>query len=105
VSPETRRAIEGDEVSRHVADLAALGVTWDDEAAWTSYRKAAFAVLLMLVPPTGSVKRSDRGDAMFRRLLRFGARMALDLEADQFLPSSHPVRTDTHHRRLHVPDH
>lgn len=104
VSPEVRRRIERDEVSRHVADLAARGVTWDDEVAWTSYRQASFAVLLMLVPPTGSVKRSERGDAMFRRLLRFGARMALDLEADQFLPSPHPVHTDTHPRRPHVPD-
>lgn len=104
VSPEVRRRIEREEVFRHVADLAARGVVWDAEAAWTSYRRASFAVLLMLVPPTGSVKRSERGDAMFRRLLRFGARMALDLDADQFLPPSHPAHADTHTRRHHVPD-
>ena len=39
----------------------------------------------MLVPPTGSVKASDRLDRMFRRLLRHGARMALDLDAEEFL--------------------
>lgn len=102
VGPETRRRIERDEVSRHVADLAARGVAWSAGEAWTAYRQASFAVLLMLVPPTGSVKRSDRGDAMFRRLLRAGARMALDLDADEFLPSQ-PVHTDTDHRRPHVP--
>lgn len=102
VSPEVRRRVERDEVAGHVADLAARGVTWDEAEAWTAYRQASFAVLLMLVPPTGSVKRSERGDAMFRRLLRAGARMALDLDADQFLPSQ-PVHKDTNHRRPHVP--
>lgn len=86
VGPETRRRLERDEVARHVDDLAARGVVWDGDEAWTAYRQASFATLLMLVPPTGSVKRSDRSDAMFRRLLRHGARMALDLEADEFLP-------------------
>jgi hypothetical protein len=80
VSPETRRAIERDEIEGHVEEL---GVDWPD--AWDAYRQAAWAVLLMLVPPTGSVKASDRLDRMFRRLLRHGARMALDLEAEEFL--------------------
>jgi hypothetical protein len=84
--PAGRRATERDEVARHVDDLAARGVEWSLEDAWTAYRQASFATLLMLVPPTGSVKRSDRSDAMFRRLLRQGARMALDLRADEFLP-------------------
>jgi hypothetical protein len=86
--PEARRAAEHDEIARHVDDLAARGAEWSLDDAWTAYRQAAFATLLMLVPPTGSVKRSERGDAMFRRLLRQGARMALDLDADEFLPPS-----------------
>jgi hypothetical protein len=85
--PEARRAGERDEIARHVDDLAARGVEWSSEDAWTAYRQASFATLLMLVPPTGSVKRSDRSNAMFRRLLRQGARMALDLQADEFLLS------------------
>lgn len=85
VEPEKRREIERAEIARHVDDLAWRGVQWDHDEAWVSYRQNSFATLLMLVPPTGSVKRSERGDAMYRRLLRFGARMALDLEADEFL--------------------
>lgn len=88
VAPEVRRAVEREEVARHVADLAAAGVSWDEDAAWAAYRQAAFATLLMLVPPTASVKRSRRTDAMFRRLLRHGARMALDLGSDEFLPTT-----------------
>lgn len=83
--PDARRAAERDEIASHVDDLAARGVVWSLEDAWTAYRQASFATLLMLVPPTGSVKSSDRSDAMFRRLLRQGARMALDLDADEFL--------------------
>lgn len=87
LDPQTRAAVERDQIRRHVADIAALGVQWDDEAAWAAYRRASFAILLMLVPPTGSVKRTERGDAMFRHLLRQGARMVLDLDALEFLPS------------------
>jgi hypothetical protein len=86
VGPEARRTLEKDEIARHVDDLAIAGVPWSFDEAWEAYRQASFAVLLMLVPPTGSVKRTERGDAMFHRLLRQGARMALDLRADEFLP-------------------
>lgn len=85
VGPERRAEMERDEIHRHVDELAARGVDWSFDDAWTRYRQAAFAALLMLVPPTGSVKQSARSDAMYRRLLRSGARMALDLQADDFL--------------------
>jgi Phosphotransferase enzyme family len=83
VGPETRRAVERDEIRRHVEEL---DVGWSEDDAWQAYRRASWAVLLMLVPPTGSVKGSERLDRMFRRLLRQGARIALDLEAQEFLP-------------------
>jgi hypothetical protein len=86
LEPETRRLVERDEVARHVDELGGAGVIWTFDGAWEAYRRAAFAVLLMLVPPTGSVKASDRTDAMYRRLLRQGARMVLDLGALEFLP-------------------
>lgn len=85
LAPDTRARVEQDVVRTHVADLAARGVEVDDEQVWRGYREASFATLLMLVPPTGSVKRTDRGDQVFRVLLRRGARIALDLEADEFL--------------------
>jgi hypothetical protein len=83
VGAETRRGVERDEIRRHVDEL---DVGWSATDAWEAYRQASWAVLLMLVPPTGSVKGSDRLDRMFRRLLRQGARMALDLDAQEFLP-------------------
>lgn len=85
LDPETRVAVEQDVVSRHVDDLASRGVRVDIARMWRAYREASFATLLMLVPPTGSVKRTDRGDQVFRDLLRRGARIALDLDADEFL--------------------
>lgn len=96
LEPETRRRIEREEVARHVAALADHGIAWSFAEAWTAYRQASFAVLLMLVPPTGSVKRTERGDAMFRRLLQRGARMALDLGADEFLPAATKTSTEPH---------
>ncbi|WP_068399618.1 phosphotransferase family protein [Kribbia dieselivorans] len=90
LDPERRREVERTEIALHVEELASRGVDWSFDEAWEAYRRAAFAVLLMLVPPTGSVKRTERGDAMFRRLIRRGARMALDLGADEFLEV--PVR-------------
>lgn len=86
LGPDTRRRVERDEVARHVDGLAAAGVSWSFDDAWAAYRVASFAVLLMLVPPTGSVKGSERSDRMYRRLLRQGARMVLDLDALALLP-------------------
>jgi hypothetical protein len=86
LNPRSRRELEAGEIRAHVDDLARHGIHWSVEDAWTAYRQASFAILLMLVPPTGSVKRTPRGDDMFRTLLRRGARMALDLEAEEFLP-------------------
>jgi len=86
LAPERRRAVERAEIARHVEDLAAEGVAWGVDAAWKAYRHAAFAVLLMLVPPIASVKVNPRMEAMYCRLLAFGARMALDLGAFEFLP-------------------
>jgi hypothetical protein len=83
LEPERRRGSERDEIRRHVEEL---DVGWDEDDAWHAYRQASWAVLLMLVPPTGSVKTSERLDRMFRRVLRQGARMALDLDAEEFLP-------------------
>lgn len=85
LEPATRAAVERDEVAAHVSSLDSLGVAWSFEAAWEAYRKASFAVLLMLVPPTGSVKGSERTDRMYQRLLAQGAQMVLDLGAEEFL--------------------
>jgi len=95
LEPEVRAKVERDEIARHVAELARRGVDWDLDEAWHAYRKASFAILLMLVPPTGSVKQSERSDRMFRRLLSFGARMAIDLDALEFLDDVRPQAVGT----------
>lgn len=85
LEPAVRSRVERDVVRRHVADLLSRDVEVDEAQMWRAYREASFATLLMLVPPTGSVKRTERGDQVFRDLLRRGARIALDLGADEFL--------------------
>ena len=50
-----------------------------------AYRRSSFATLLMLVPPTGSVKQDARTDKMYKRLLSFGAQQVLDVDALEFL--------------------
>jgi len=83
---DVRTSCERDQIHRHVDELAAAGVTgWTFDDAWAAYRKAAFAVLLMLVPSTGSVRRTDRGDAMLSRLIQYGAQQVIDLDALEFL--------------------
>ena len=84
---ETRNKIERDEVLCHVEELSEKGVhhSWTGDEAWTAYRRAAFAILLMLVPACGSVRRTSRGDEMFSRLIRQGAQQVLDLDAIEFL--------------------
>ncbi|TVT17950.1 aminoglycoside phosphotransferase family protein [Amycolatopsis acidiphila] len=81
VGPAQRRVAEREEIRRHVDELGEHGVSWTFDEAWEAYRQAAFAVLLMLVPPIASVKSNGRMEAMYRRLLASGARMALDLDA------------------------
>lgn len=85
LTPQRRRALERDEVGRHVDDLMARGVEWAADLAWTAYREASFAVLHLMVPALATAERTARGDDIFRRLLRCGARMALDLDAEEFL--------------------
>ncbi|MCE4266308.1 phosphotransferase [Rhodococcus globerulus] len=82
---ESRRKLERDLVRRHVHDLQELGVTWNESDAWDAYRWAAFAVLLMLVPPISTVKSNPRMEAMFRRLLSLGARLAIDVDSLELL--------------------
>lgn len=75
---DTRRRHEAELIRRHVADLRELGVSWTEAEAQETYRWAACAVLMMLVPPISSVKSNPRMATMFRRLLSLGARQALD---------------------------
>lgn len=83
--PQLRREHERELIRDHVEELGANGVHWDFDTAWEAYRRSSFATLLMLVPPTGSVKQDARTDEMYKRLLAFGAQQVLDLGALEFL--------------------
>lgn len=86
LDPVTRAAHERGLVTRHAEELEAVGVRgFGATRAWDAYRVASFAVLLMLVPAAGSVRRTGRGDRMLRTLVRRGARQVLDLGGDELL--------------------
>ncbi|MBY4575639.1 hypothetical protein ACN94_18960 [Gordonia paraffinivorans] len=84
---ETRRRYEAELLDRHVAELQELGVEWTEADAAETYRWAACAVLMMLVPPISSVKSNPRAVTMFRRMLGLGARQALDAGSLDLLTS------------------
>lgn len=85
LEPVDRRAIERDRVASQVRALAARGVDWEFDFAWTEYRRHSGAVLLGMVPAMAFVEPTERGFEMFRSLIARGARQALDLNLTDFL--------------------
>ena len=83
VGPETRRDVERDEVRRHVEEL---DVGWSDADAWAGVPAGLLGGAADARAADRQREGSERLDRMFRRLLRQGARMALDLDAQEFLP-------------------
>jgi hypothetical protein len=84
--PEIRREAEDGLVRSYHDGLVAAGVTgyaWDD--CWLDYRRGTWAGLSMAVLASMSVKRTDRGDAMFLAMADRHARHALDLDAADVL--------------------
>lgn len=88
VDPELRSRIEDAVVQRHLEDLDARGVPGLSEQ-WGrhEYRRLSLAILMVIVPAAGSVRSTPRGDRMLVEMLRKGARQALDLGAEEFLPA------------------
>ncbi|WP_051516010.1 phosphotransferase family protein [Candidatus Blastococcus massiliensis] len=86
LAPEVRREAEDGLVRSYHDGLLAAGVTgyaWDD--CWLDYRRGTWAGLSMAVLASMSVKRTDRGDAMFLAMADRHARHALDLDAADVL--------------------
>ncbi|SDG03424.1 Phosphotransferase enzyme family protein [Blastococcus aurantiacus] len=86
LAPEVRRAAEDELVRSYHDGLLAAGVTdygWDE--CWLDYRRGTWAGLSMAVLASMSVKRTDRGDAMFLAMADRHARHALDLDAADVL--------------------
>jgi hypothetical protein len=86
LAPEVRREAEDQLVRDYHSGLVAAGVTgyaWDD--CWLDYRRGTWAGLSMAVLASMSVKRTDRGDAMFLAMADRHAHHALDLDAADVL--------------------
>ncbi|RBY81298.1 aminoglycoside phosphotransferase family protein [Blastococcus sp. TF02-09] len=84
--PEVRREAEDRLVRSYHDGLVAAGVAgygWDE--CWLDYRRGTWAGLSMAVLASMSVKRTDRGDAMFLAMADRHARHALDLDAADVL--------------------
>ena len=58
---------------------------YDRDDCWLDYRRGTWAGLSMAVLASMSVKRTDRGDAMFLTMADRHARHALDLDAADVL--------------------
>ncbi len=87
LAPEIRREAEDGLVRSYHDGLVAAGVTGYDWAdCWLDYRRGTWAGLSMAVLASMSVKRTDRGDAMFLAMADRHARHALDLDAADVLP-------------------
>lgn len=85
LAPVDRRAVERRLVEEHVALLAARGVGWEPDEAWTAYRQLSGAALLGMVPAMAFVEPTSRGFDMFRSLIARGAQQAIDLDLSDFL--------------------
>lgn len=86
LAPEVRREAEDGLVRSYHDGLVAAGVpgyAWDD--CWLDYRRGTWAGLSMAVLASMSVKRTDRGDAMFLAMADRHSRHALDLDAADVL--------------------
>lgn len=86
LAPEVRREAEDQLVRSYHDGLLAAGVTgYDRDACWLDYRRGTWAGLSMAVLASMSVKRTDRGDAMFLAMADRHSRHALDLDAADVL--------------------
>ncbi len=83
---EARREAEDGLVRSYHDGLLAAGVTgYDWDECWLDYRRGTWAGLSMAVLASMSVKRTDRGDAMFLAMADRHAQHALDLDAADVL--------------------
>lgn len=84
---ETLRANERSLLRRYYDRLVGLGVgDYDFEDLLAHYRHYTFAVLVVAIVATVIVKRTERGDDLFMRMVTDGAYQALDSGAVDELP-------------------
>lgn len=80
--PEVRRAHEGELLASYLVELSRCGVRGYGEADFMAdYRHYAFTAAIMSIGSSMTVKRTERGDAMFRAMLTGAAQLVLDHDA------------------------
>lgn len=85
--PDERRAHERDLLREYHAGLVAGGVSGlGFDAVWDAYRNAVFWGLMLAVPMSMQLERTDRGDALFAGMVRTFADFARDLDSEATLP-------------------
>ena len=85
---DTRRAVERDLLKQYLAELHRRGVCdYDFEQLMADYRHYSFAVLVVAIAATVIVKKTERGDRLFMKMVADGAYQAIDNDAVDALPS------------------
>ena len=85
---DTRRAVERDLLKEYLAELHSRGVKdYDFEHLMADYRHYSFAVLVVAIAATVIVKKTERGDRLFMKMVTDGAYQAIDNDAVDALPS------------------
>ena len=86
LTPEVRRAHEGELVRAYHAELVAAGVSsYPFDECWDDYGCSLLSALLTTIFGAMYGARTDRGDRMFELMGARHARQILDLGADRFL--------------------
>jgi len=84
---DTRRATERDLLRDYHAELLARGVQdYSFEHLLADYRHYSFAVLVVAIAATVIVKKTERGDRLFMKMVTDGAYQAIDNDAVDGLP-------------------
>lgn len=80
VTPERRREIENDMLTRYRAALSDRGVEYPMEECLADYAMASLHGVVIAVSATAMADQTERGDALFTLMLNRHGRHALDLE-------------------------
>ena len=85
---DTRKAVEHCLLKDYLAALHSRGVNdYDFEHLLADYRHYSFAVLVVAIAATVIVKKTERGDRLFMKMVTDGAYQAIDNDAVDALPS------------------
>lgn len=85
---DTRKAVERDLLQEYLEQLHSRGVqNYNFDHLMADYRHYSFAVLVVAIAATVIVKKTERGDRLFMKMVTDGAYQAIDNDAVDALPS------------------